>query len=171
MKKTSAERWAELTVEQKQEIYRKRKIYYYKTREARLEERLRSYYKLKQDPEYMEKRRKYTNRHRTLHGRNAEIGNPEVKRRYKKSIKGKISTSKYEVARRTGVKKATPSWADLQAIGEVYLEAAYMSLQVDHIIPLRNKLVCGLHTWDNLQLLDPLKNNKKGNRYWPDMPA
>ena len=93
------------------------------------------------------------------------------KTRYKKSLKGKISDSKHRVARRTGLKQSIPVWADLQAIGEVYLEAAYMNLQVDHIIPLRNKLVCGLHTWDNLQLLGPLKNNKKGNRYWPDMPA
>ncbi len=93
------------------------------------------------------------------------------KQRYKKSLKGKISDSKHRVARRTGIKQATPIWADLQSIGETYLEAAYMGLDVDHIIPLQNKLVCGLHTWDNLQLLDPLKNNKKGNRHWPDMPA
>jgi hypothetical protein len=93
------------------------------------------------------------------------------KQRYKKSLKGKISDSKHRVARRTGIKQATPIWADLHAIGEAYLEAAYMGLDVDHIIPLRNKLVCGLHTWDNLQLLDPIKNNQKGNRHWPNMPA
>ena len=93
------------------------------------------------------------------------------KQKYKKSLKGKISDSKYRAARRTGIKKATPVWADLQAIGEAYLEAAYFNMQVDHIIPLKNKLVCGLHVWDNLQLMNPIQNNKKGNRYWPDMPA
>ena len=171
MKKTAAERWALLTPEQKQEIYRKRKIYYYKTRDARLAERKKSYNKLKQDPFYMEQRRNYTNERRAIYGRNKETSNPKVKRKYKNTVKGKISISKYNVARRTGMKQATPIWADLQSIGEAYLEAAYMGLQVDHIIPLRNKLVCGLHTWDNLQLLDPIKNNQKGNRHWPDMPA
>ena len=65
--------------------------------------------------------------------------------------------------------QATPSWADLPAIKDVYLEAAYMQMTVDHIVPLRNKLVCGLHVWDNLQLLTKSKNSSKGNRHWPDM--
>ena len=170
MKKSAADRWAALTVEQKREIYDKRKLYYAKTKEARLAERKRSYDKLKQNPAYMEARRAYTNERRAIHGRKAEISNPDVKRRYKKTAKGKISTSKYDVARRTGMKQATPLWADLNAIGDVYMEAAYMQMQVDHIVPLRNPLVCGLHVWDNLQLLDALKNNQKGNRHWPDMP-
>lgn len=93
------------------------------------------------------------------------------KQKYKKSLKGKISDSKHRVARRTGLKQAIPIWADLIEIGNVYLEAAYMQMEVDHIVPLKNKLVCGLHTWDNLQLLPSTINNKKGNRHWPDMPA
>lgn len=168
---TSAEKWAALTADQKKEIYRKRKEYYARTREARLAERKRSYDKLKQDPAYMEKRRIYTNQRRATVGRKAEVGNPEVKRRYKRTAKGKISVSKYEVARRTGIKQATPLWADMVAIGDVYIEAVYMQMEVDHIVPLRNPLVCGLHVWDNLQLLTPIENNRKGNRHWPDMPA
>lgn len=65
---------------------------------------------------------------------------------------------------------AIPKWADLDAIAEVYQEAAYFQLQVDHIVPLRSKLVCGLHVVDNLQLLTAAENSAKGNRYWPDMP-
>ena len=171
MKKTNAERWAALTIDQKKEIYRKRKLYYAITREARLEERKRSYNKLKQDPVYLEKRRQYVNERRALYGRVKEISNAEVKRKYKKSLKGKISASKYDIARRTGLKQATPSWADLQSIGEAYLEAAYFNMHIDHIVPLNSPIVCGLHVWENLQVLDVKKNLKKGNRYWPDMPA
>jgi hypothetical protein len=66
--------------------------------------------------------------------------------------------------RRAAKKKATPGWADLDSIKDVYQEAKYMQLHVDHIYPLQSDWVCGLHVWDNLQLLDPILNIKKGNR-------
>jgi hypothetical protein len=93
------------------------------------------------------------------------------KDKYKKSAKGKAIESKHRAIRRTGKKQATPIWVDLNAISDVYIEAEYMQMQVDHIIPLKSKLVCGLHTLDNLQLLYSKINNIKGNRYWPDMPV
>ena len=171
MKKTAAERWAALTADQKAEIYKKRKEYYAATRDSRRAEKMRSHNKLKEVSGYMEARRLYTNERRVLNGRKPEKSNPEVKRRYKQTAKGKASLSKYEVARRTGLKQATPIWVDMVAIADVYMEASYMQMEVDHIVPLRNSLVCGLHTWDNLQLMKPVENNRKGNRHWPDMPA
>lgn len=72
-------------------------------------------------------------------------------------------------AQRRAVKKsATPSWTDHEAIKEVYNEAAYMQLEVDHIVPLQHPLVCGLHVWDNLQLLTRTENIAKGNRFDPN---
>ncbi|MDP3940363.1 MAG: HNH endonuclease signature motif containing protein [Deltaproteobacteria bacterium] len=65
--------------------------------------------------------------------------------------------------------RATPAWADLEAIKDVYAEAAYFGMHVDHIVPLRGRTVCGLHVWDNLQLLTPKENIAKGNRHWPGM--
>jgi len=70
-----------------------------------------------------------------------------------------------QAIRRADKCNAIPKWADLDAIQDVYLEATYMQLHVDHIIPLKGKTVCGLHVWDNLQLLDPSENKRKGNRY------
>lgn len=42
---------------------------------------------------------------------------------------------------------------------------------VDHVVPLRSKLVCGLHNEFNFQVITADANNRKGNRYWPDMPV
>lgn len=41
---------------------------------------------------------------------------------------------------------------------------------VDHIVPLKSELVCGLHCGFNLRVIPAEYNLKKGNRYWDDMP-
>lgn len=38
-------------------------------------------------------------------------------------------------------------------------------LHVDHVLPLKGKLVSGLHVLENLQYLEPLANRQKLNRF------
>ena len=71
--------------------------------------------------------------------------------------------------RRVQNKLATPSWIDRDLVNDMYKEAAYQQLHVDHIVPLKSAIVCGLHWEGNLQLLTSVENIKKGNRTWPDM--
>lgn len=59
---------------------------------------------------------------------------------------------------------ATPPWADRDALRRVY-QLCPPGHQVDHIIPLRGKLVSGLHVLENLQYLTARDNITKGNRY------
>ena len=74
-------------------------------------------------------------------------------------------------ARRRAAKlQATPAWADQDKIKFIYAQAAELGMHVDHIVPLKSKLVCGLHNEFNLQVLTGVDNLKKGNRHWPDMP-
>ena len=77
----------------------------------------------------------------------------------------------YVVARQTRIKKATPEWADLDAIKEFYIEAQRLTKEtgiaheVDHIIPIRGKLVSGLHVPDNLQILTEKENQTKNAKF------
>lgn len=59
--------------------------------------------------------------------------------------------------------RATPAWADLSKITEIYTGCPE-GMEVDHIIPLQGKDVCGLHVHYNLQYLSPSANRSKGNR-------
>jgi hypothetical protein len=94
-------------------------------------------------------------------------------RSWAKKYPGKINA---RTARRTAQKlRATPTWAEMDIINCIYqMAAAYrsagVSCEVDHIVPLRSKLVCGLHCAANLTLLNATSNMRKGNRYWPDIP-
>lgn len=66
--------------------------------------------------------------------------------------------------RRAAKLQATPAWANLDDIRDVYIEAAALGLEVDHIFPIRGRSVSGLHVWENLQLLTKSENARKGNR-------
>lgn len=60
--------------------------------------------------------------------------------------------------------KATPKWADLEAIKQFYLNCPE-GYEVDHIIPLKGKTVCGFHILENLQYLIASENSKKLNKF------
>ena len=69
-------------------------------------------------------------------------------------------------------KNAFVSWANKQLILEFYKKAKKLTKEtgimheVDHIIPITNDFVCGLHNEFNLQILTRDKNRAKFN-YFP----
>jgi 5-methylcytosine-specific restriction endonuclease McrA len=79
----------------------------------------------------------------------------------------------YAAKHRAKLLNAIPTWADLAAVERLYTEAAASDMHVDHIYPLQGETVCGLHVANNLRLLTPSENLKKGNRlqHMPDAPA
>lgn len=75
--------------------------------------------------------------------------------------------------RQKHVVRATPVWADHEAILAIYKQAEQLSKttgerhEVDHVIPLGGKLVCGLHVETNLQVITAAHNRRKGHKFKP----
>jgi hypothetical protein len=76
----------------------------------------------------------------------------------------------YKTCRKEDIRRATPGWADRGRMLAIYAEAKAGGLEVDHIVPLRSDVVCGLHCEANLRSIPGVENAVKGNRFWPDMP-
>lgn len=78
--------------------------------------------------------------------------------------------------RRRHEREQTPKWADLAAIRAMYAEAERLTREtdeqwvVDHIVPLRGKIVSGLHWHMNMRVIHWRENAAKGAMTWPDMP-
>jgi hypothetical protein len=99
----------------------------------------------------------------------------EEKRRHKDNYK-KENPEVYRVicnARRRRHREATPAWLTKEQkdnIKQLYIEAQKLTkltgvrYEVDHIIPLTNDSVCGLHVPWNLQVIPKLENLKKANK-------
>jgi 5-methylcytosine-specific restriction endonuclease McrA len=70
-------------------------------------------------------------------------------------------------------REAAPKWLSPEQkkhIAAIYLQARALTKRtgvkhvVDHIIPLRSEVVCGLHVPWNLQILTHIENSSKSNR-------
>ena len=76
--------------------------------------------------------------------------------------------------RRSSLLKATPVWADFDEILKIYRESIRLTKEkgitysADHIIPLKNPIVCGLHVHINLMIITKADNCKKNNKFDQD---
>lgn len=82
--------------------------------------------------------------------------------------------AQYASLRTRHVQQAKPRWLselEEQQLIFIYDEARKQGKQVDHIIPIKNKRVCGLHVPWNLQLLTKEENVRKSNKFDEDVVA
>lgn len=81
--------------------------------------------------------------------------------------------AKTQAKRRAVKSNATPSWYG--ELDEFVLQEAYnlaserkvitgYEWQVDHMVPLQAEIVCGLHVWNNFQVIPAALNRIKRNR-------
>ncbi|WP_143393275.1 hypothetical protein [Fimbriiglobus ruber] len=94
-------------------------------------------------------------------------------RLYSKNNRAKVNA--LHSKRKAMQKQAIPSWVDFEAIRVFYEKAKELTrktgieYEVDHIVPIRSRRVCGLHCQQNLQVITAVENNRKNNSFWPDM--
>lgn len=131
--------------------------------------------KEEQIKEYGKRRREITKEIRKI--KNAEWWennkeNPKIINRRKKYKKeNRELHNKYRRNRRKLIKLATPKWVDKQEIKNFYEKAKQLRettgiyYVVDHIIPIKNEIVCGLHILSNLQIITLSENSKKHNDF------
>jgi hypothetical protein len=87
--------------------------------------------------------------------------------KYRKKNAGKVNASQME--RHARKLHATVTWANKQAIEQIYERARKLTTdtgiqhEVDHVLPLRGKYVCGFHVETNLQILTEIENQRKTN--------
>jgi len=124
-------------------------------------------------------KKKYWGQNKERHRELTEKWYVENKERHlaaSKKIYGKNKKRKlldyYRREERT--KRATPIWADRNELLKFHKEAEALTIklgepyEVDHIIPLHHKLVCGLNVPANLQVITRTENRKKAAKWNPN---
>lgn len=137
---------------------------YYRNREKRLKEAKDYWEKVKETRRG--KRKEYYSQYMTKEKR---------REKYLKDYSKNKDRYFSDATKRRAVKlKANPGW-DKELTDFVVKEATVLvSLRntitnikwhVDHIVPLRGKLVCGLHVWNNFAVIPALLNLRKHNNF------
>jgi hypothetical protein len=122
-------------------------------------------------------------KNRRYYAENAEKVNAQ-KRSYWRANRGRMAAARrtwaennrhvirhHNARRKKLIARATPPWADLNAIKAVYAAAERLTQEtgvlhhVDHIVPLQADGVCGLHVHWNLTPLPWVDNVRKKNRF------
>lgn len=95
-----------------------------------------------------------------------KLDNPDADMKWRRNNRDKWLPlhSAQQAKRRATKKQAVPKWFDAEEVKYIYKLAQERGLEVDHIVPLKNDLVCGLHVQDNLRCIPKELNMWKSNK-------
>lgn len=137
--------------------------YYENNKEERKE------YRQEASKQYYENNKEHVKEKHDEYDKNHPTAHLEAtKRFYKRNPHVRLAQN---AKRRADLIQRTPIWSDLKKIEEIYRDAKRLEKEdgikrhVDHIIPLRGKIVSGLHVPENLQILTAEENQKKTNKF------
>jgi hypothetical protein len=164
--------------EEQPERVKKQKAGHYERRKEHIIARVRRRYRA--EPEkHREAARVYAKEHRVEarnRAKNWRVANPEWKReldaKFYRENRGLVNS--YKAQYRAARLQATPIWLTKEhrkAIVAFYMAAKKLSEgtgiehEVDHIVPLQGKTVCGLHAPWNLRVIPQTENNAR-SRIW-----
>jgi len=122
---------------------------------------IRANWALEHPEKELESKQKYAKNNRIKHSLATE--------KYRKENQGYYR--EYASLRTRKVEQAKPNWLnefEILWLDEIYDLAVRTGMHVDHIIPITNKIVCGMHVPWNLQLLSKTDNLRKSNKFNPD---
>ena len=102
----------------------------------------------------------------------------ESQRRYVENNKEKVKVGaiKYYYKRKKAVNAYSSdeltefAFSEARELCNLRKEVTGFDWEVDHVVPLISKKVCGLHKWTNFAVIPASVNRSKQNTYWPDMP-
>lgn len=78
-----------------------------------------------------------------------------------------------DARKRALLKRAMPPWADVEEIRRIYQQCEDLNQRypatgfvVHHIVPISNRLVCGLHVPENLKVISASIKKKLGRKFY-----
>jgi 5-methylcytosine-specific restriction endonuclease McrA len=127
----------------------------------------------RKDPEYRARENEQQRIRRALSPNEEQKEKSRIRAaKWKKDNPGQVIAN--TIARKKHIKLRTPKWVDADErwlIKEAYILAEArtrlhgFAWHVDHIVPLRNEHVSGLHTIHNLQVIPAKQNLAKANKH------
>lgn len=93
-----------------------------------------------------------------------------IQKKHRETERAKTYMRVRKHERRAAELRAKPSWYDKEAVRQIFEVARVLSrsglqFSVDHDVPLKGRLVCGLHTDANLVVMPLWQNIAKHNRF------